>query len=231
MPNILFVEDDKLIQQNYTDLLKTAGFHVTAVSDSASALEKFDPADTHLVILDVTLGDDSEAGFNICSKLRSISETLPIIFLTGLDSDIDKISGMRLGADDYITKDVSFEYLLVRIKALLRRIEILSKNRTEEQDELQRGDLVINMENLSAYWKNQKLKLSLTQLWMVHALISNRGYIRTNQQLMEAAKITIQPNTVAVHIRNIRQIFQAVDPDFSAIKSERSMGYRWVTDN
>lgn len=230
MPTILFAEDDQLIRNNYSTLLSRAGFEVIGVEDSDSALLNFDPSQIHLVILDITLGKDADAGFHLCSKIRGISETVPIIFLTGLNTDTDKISGMRLGADDYLTKDVSFEYLLVRIKTLLHRIEVLRKNIGGAPDDLKRGNIVINMDTLSASWKNKRLKLTLTQLWMVHTLVINRGNIRTPQQLMEAAKLVIQPNTVAVHIRNIRKAFEEVDSKFNAIQAERSLGYRWVDE-
>jgi two-component system OmpR family response regulator len=230
MPTILFVEDDPLIRNNYSKLLSRAGFEVTGVEDSESALLNFDPSRVHLVILDITLGKDADAGFHLCSKIRSISETVPIIFLTGLNTDIDKISGIRLGADDYLTKDMSFEYLLARIKALLHRIEVLRKNIDGAPDDFKRGNIVLNMDTLSVSWKNKRPRLTLTQLWMVHALVINRGNIRTPQQLMEAAKLVVQPNTVAVHIRNIRKAFEEVDPEFNAIQAERSLGYRWVDE-
>ena len=231
MPNILLVEDDEAISDYYSDLLKHSGFDVTAVNNSASALQHFEISHTDLVILDIVLGEDTEAGFHLCTEIRSLSHSVPIIFLTSLDSDIDKISGMRLGADDYITKDVSVDYLVVRIKALLRRNDVLSGKATGEQiNELKRGNLHINMDTLSAKWKNQPVDLNLTQLWMVHVLASNRGYVRTPQQLMKAANITVQAGTIVVHIRNIRKLFKVVDPDFDSIKTERGIGYRWVNN-
>lgn len=227
--NILYVEDDKIIRDNYAEFLEQSGFNVTEAADQESALQLFNVDDYDLVLLDVTLGSDTEAGFKVCSKIRSITETIPVIFLTSLDSDIDRISGMRLGADDYITKDVSFEYLLVRIKTLLHRIQILTQT-GDDSNYVQYDDLIINIENLTASWKKQRLDLSLTHLWLVHALINNRGNVCTVQQLMEAAKITVQPNTISVHINHIRKAFQSVDADFSAIRSERGMGYRWMAD-
>ena len=230
MAKIMFVEDDGIIRDNYSELLTAAGYTVHGFADSGSALRHFEITNTDLAIIDIVLGDDSEAGFNLCAELRKRSEKLPIIFLTSLDSDIDKISGMRLGADDYLTKDISLTYLLVRIKALLHRTGILMGTTNASHNELKRGDLTINLDTMYATWKDQSLNLSLTQLWMVHALASNRGYVRTPQQLMDAANIVIQTNTLTVHMRNIRQIFEAVDPSFVAIRTERGMGYRWVAD-
>ena len=227
MERILFVEDNEAVRRSYTGLLSQAGFEVTAVEDSATALKHFELSRFHLAIIDIALGNDKEAGFHLCTEIRKRSETLPIIFLTALDSDFDKICGMRLGADDYITKDVNADYLIVRVKALLRRMAILNKQLKEPAEILERGDLSLDMVTLTASWKNKLVDLSLTQLWMVYALVSHIGYVRSPEQLMEAAKISVQPNTLTTHIANIRKKFQAVDPEFSAIKSERGAGYRW----
>lgn len=229
MPTILFVEDDENIRNGYAELLKRAGFEVSAFADGETALVHFDPIQTELVILDISLGDDTEAGFHLCAELRRRSETVPIIFLTCHDSDFDKISGMRLGADDYLTKDVNVDYLVVRIKALLHRIAILNKRIKEKpENKIQRGDLMLNMDTLNCTWKGQPLDLNLTQLWMLHDLVSNRNQVRNAEQIMNAANMTIQPSTVAGHIMNIRKLFQTVDPDFTAIRTERGFGYRWV---
>lgn len=231
MPSILFVEDDLPIREYYSDLLIDAGFEVTAAADSASALASYETSRPDLVLLDISLGSDSDAGFDLCMTLRTRSEILPIIFLTSHDSDFDKISGMRLGADDYITKDVNIDYLIVRIKALLKRISLLSKKLpTSPAEQLDLGDLSLNMDKLTASWKNKKLDLSLTQLWMLHALASHAGYVRTPEQLMKAASTVIELNTLTVHISNIRKSFETIDAEFSAIKTERGMGYRWITE-
>lgn len=228
MYKILFVEDNKDIRESYSKLLKQAGFEVSAVADSSSALKHFDQAKTDLVILDIILGSDSDAGFNLCTELRKRSNSIPIIFLTSLDSDFDKISGMRLGADDYLTKDINIDYLLVRIKALLRRVEVLSGKNNDVLKEMSCGDLIINLDTLTATWKHQALDLNITQIWMLHALTHKPGHVLSIQQLMDAANMTIQANTVAVHIMNIRKAFQAVDANFDAIKNERGIGYRWL---
>jgi two-component system OmpR family response regulator len=230
MASIMLVEDDDLLRENFAELLRDEGFDVEAFADRPAALRRFEQPLPDLVILDITLGKETEAGFQLCSELRKRSETIPVIFFTSHDSDFDKISGMRFGVDDYLTKDVSMDYLVVRIKALLRRIETLSGVRAESGNELRRGDLALNMDTLTAQWKGETLNLSLTQLWILHALASHTGHVKSYEQLMCAAKVTVEPNTIAAHIKNIRKLFQAVDPAFSAIKTERSMGYRWVAD-
>lgn len=225
MNTILLVEDEVAIRDYYTGALTGAGFEVVSHKDSASAIQQFETAPPDLALLDITLGEDTDAGFHLCMELRKRSKMLPIIFLTSHDSDFDKISGMRLGADDYITKDVNVEYLIVRIKALLNRIEAMSDNNASNNT-IKQGDLTVSMDTLSVFWKEEKVDLSLTQLWMVHALASKINCVRTPQQLMDAANITVESNTITVHINNIRSQFQAIDPDFSAIRTERGIGYR-----
>ena len=230
-PTILLVEDDENVREGYAELLKRAGFEVAAFADGDTAIAHFDPVQTELVILDISLGDDTEAGFHLCAELRRRSETVPIIFLTCHDSDFDKISGMRLGADDYITKEVNVDYLIVRIKALLHRNAILSRRVKEKPgNKILRGDLMLNMDTLKCTWKDQPLDFNLTQLWMLHDLVSNRNQVRSAEQIMNAANMIIQPSTVAGHIMNIRKVFQTADPDFSAIRTERGLGYRWVDE-
>ena len=181
MQNILLVEDDKDISDYYTSSLQQTGFMVTTANNLVEALQIFRESCFDLVILDIVLNDDTEAGFKICKKIRSKSRDIPIIFLSSLDSDTCKISGMELDADDYITKDVSMEYLVVRIKALLHRTKILSSTKeTKLSEELILGSLNINTETLTAKWKDTPVNLSLTQLWMVHALISSKIGIAIN---------------------------------------------------
>lgn len=229
MANILYVEDNDTIRQNFSKMMEKEGFEVTAFADSHSALQQFEVDRFDLAVLDITLGNETEGGFELCMELRKRSQSLPIIFFTSHDSDFDKISGMRLGADDYLTRDININYLLVRIKALLRRVKVLSGSDTQTPEVLKQGDLMLNMGSLYAEWKNQPIHLSLTQLWLVYAMANQPGHARSLRQLMEAANLTIQPNTVAAHIKTIRDLFLKIDPDFNSIKTERGIGYRWVS--
>lgn len=230
MPRILFVEDDEVIRDNYAQLLRDAGFDVADFGNYEDGFKYFETTKPDLALLDIILGKDKEAGFNLCAALRTQSPTLPIIFLTSLDSDFDKITGMRIGADDYITKDINFDYLLVRINALLRRVHALKHTLKDSPKELTRNGLSINMDTMRVKWKHKPVDLNLTQVWMVHALAKDPGNAKTPDQLMTAAKLVLQPNTIVVHIKKIRNAFLAIDPDFDAIKTERSMGYRWVDE-
>lgn len=229
MKTIAFVEDDEILRENFAEMLRADGFAVVLFSAADEALRGIKRAVPDLVLLDIGLGRDADGGFALCLELRKLSEILPIIFFTSHDSDVDKISGLRLGADDYITKDVSLDYLLVRIEALLRRFEILSSGACVARSTMVRGDLSLDLDELRACWKGVPLPLTLTQFWMVHALAEHPGHVKTPDQLMRAASIRVEPNTVAAHVKNIRQLFLQVDPGFTCIHTERGIGYRWIT--
>ena len=124
---IALVEDDPTIRQNYADALARAGYEVAAFGDRPSALRALATRLPELAIIDIGLGADIDGGFELCRELRAASARLPIIFLTARDSDFDVVSGLRVGADDYVTKDVSLPHLLARIAALFRRMDALSQ--------------------------------------------------------------------------------------------------------
>src|SRR5204863_7316423 len=120
-----------------------------------------------LALIDIGLGAEIDGGFTLCRELRARSAALPIIFLTARDSDFDAVSGLRLGADDYLTKDVSLPHLLARISALFRRIDALREPKAAEEV-LERGALKLDAKRFSASWKGRPVGLTLTEFWMVH---------------------------------------------------------------
>jgi two-component system OmpR family response regulator len=223
---ILIVEDEPLIRENYTQAIRKYGYEVTAVADRATAMKLLMVRLPDLVILDVSLKDDPEGGFELCRSLRSQSKTLPIIFLTALDSELDKISGIRLDADDYLTKDVSLQYLLARIAALFRRNQALSEPPKQEMI-IVRDSLKIDLHRLSCSWKEHQIPLTLTEFWIVHALADIPGHVKDRDQLMQDAKAIVDDSTVTSHIKRIRKKFLEFDESFTAIDTVYGMGYRW----
>jgi two-component system OmpR family response regulator len=131
---IALVEDDAAIRENYIMALKAQGYSVNAYEDRPSAAEAFNHTLPDLAIIDIGLKDEIEGGFMLCQQLRGLSQTLPIIFFTARDNDVDTISGLRMGADDYLTKDISMAHLLARIAALFRRTDLLAAP-TEQKDD------------------------------------------------------------------------------------------------
>lgn len=233
---IMFVEDDAVVRNNYAELLSDEGFDIEAFADQQSALDRANQELPDLALLDISLHHERDAGFQLCSDLRRLSKKLPILFFTSHDSEVDKISGIRLGADGYITKDVSIDYLVTRMEAMLRRCAELSTcdpyhcENSSASEVLALGPLSIDMDRLAAHWRGEKVELSLIQMRIVYDLAVQPGRVRSYSQLMRAADIFVEPNTVTSHIRAVRGAFKAIDPEFGQIKSERGAGYRWVAD-
>jgi two-component system, OmpR family, response regulator len=233
MRRVLLVEDDEILRRNYETLLHAHQLSVCACATKSNAIAAFDRERFDIVILDIMLGDDPEAGFELCLAFRKKRRTIPIIFLTERTEDHDRISGLRLGADDYIAKTVSGTYLAARINALIRRIEALTDRVIEAVAETSNTDespLRIDDQLSRAYWRNAPLALSLTQFWILKDLFEHPGRVRSTTDLMRAANISVQPNTIAVHIKTIREEIQKITPDFACIKSEHARGYRWVDE-
>jgi two-component system OmpR family response regulator len=179
-----------------------------------------------LAVIDIGLKDEPEGGFALCRDLRAMSAELPIIFLTARDSELDAVSGLRLGADDYLTKDLSLTHLLARVTALFRRIDALTQPASRDHV-VTRGMLVIDTERLHAAWQEKPLGLTLTEFWIVHALTKNPGHVKNRQQLMDAANVVLDDNTITSHIKRIRRKFQCIDASFDGIETMYGMGYRW----
>ncbi|RWP18508.1 MAG: response regulator [Mesorhizobium sp.] len=231
MKRVLLVEDDPILRSNYETLLSAHRLSVHACADTSSAVTTFNSENFDLVLLDVTLGSDYEAGFELCRQFREKRKEVPIIFLTEHDQDADRISGLRMGADDYLTKTISGSYLVARINALIRRIETLTSRGNDAQVRSRESSSLRLDDSLSrAYWKESPLDLSLTQYWILRELFQNKGEVRSISELMKAANITVQPNTIVVHIKSVREELEKHEPGFSAIKSERARGYRWVEE-
>lgn len=232
LKKIVLVEDDDVIRENYAELLTDEGFDVETSRNRKEAIASFGRELPDLAIIDISLDEEREGGFQLCLHLRQMSPVLPILFLTSHGSEIDKISGFRLGADDYLTKDISFEYLLARIDALLRRYETL-KNWNSENDATpsnlyNRKKLQIDQDRMLVFWDKKTVGLTLTQFWILQELLTEPGQVKTYRELMNAAKIYVEPNTISAHIKAIRNRFKACDENFNAIRSERGAGYRWL---
>jgi two-component system OmpR family response regulator len=223
---IALVEDDPAIRANYTDALARQGYDVAAYASRREALAAFAVRLPDLAILDIGLGAEVDGGFTLCRELRALSDTLPILFLTARDSDFDTVVGLRLGADDYLTKDVSLPHLLARIAALFRRVDALTSPANRE-DTLERGPLRLDAKRLEAGWQGHAVPLTVTEFWMVHALARHPGHVKTRDQLMNDARLTVDDATITSHVKRIRRKFLAADPEFAAIEAVYGAGYRW----
>lgn len=223
---VAVIEDEFALRENYADVLRKQGYTVQTFANRKDAMVVFEQRLPDLAIIDIGLEDEADGGFTLCRSLRSMSETLPIIFLTARDSDVDTVSGLRIGADDYLTKDISLPHLLARISALFRRLDAMREPVSDEA-ELQQGDLTMDAQRMVAKWKNKNLDLTVTEFWMVHALAKYVGHVKNRQQLMQESQMVVDDSTITSHIKRIRKKFVQTDSDFDCIETVYGMGYRW----
>ena len=223
---IAIVEDEPAIRANYTEALRRQGYDVAAYANRREAMAGMQTRLPDLALIDIGLGDEIDGGFTLCRDLRAKSETLAIIFLTARDSDFDTVIGLRIGADDYLTKDISLPHLLARISALFRRMDAVASH-TDAEELLNRGDLQLDLKRMAVQWQGQLVALTVTEFWMVHALAKFPGHLKDRDHLMSEAKLTVDDATITSHIKRIRKKFAALDANFDAIDTVYGMGYRW----
>ena len=228
---IAIVEDDPDQRSNYVDAITKKGYDVTAYSSRRQALEGFENDLPDLAILDIILGDEVDAGFEICRDLLARSASLPVIFLTERINEIDKISGLRLGAWDYLPKPISLDYLAERISSLLRINEARGQSAASGTNSAKTvGELSIDQEALLVSWKGQTINLSGTEFRMLAKLVRVPGHAVSYDTLMNPTmQSLVTNNTINTHMRNIRKKFESIDEEFDCIKSEYGFGYRWST--
>ena len=225
---IAIVEDEPAIRENYAAAFTREGYVVRTYGNRAQAMAAFAARLPDLAVIDISLEDEPEGGFELCRQLRALSAELPIIFLTARDSELDAVSALRLGADDFLTKDLSLAHLSARVNALFRRVDALRKPPESQEQPVRRGPLALDVERMRVEWDGQVVLLSLTEFWIVHALARHPGHVKNRQQLMDAANVVLDDNTITSHVKRIRRKFQSIAPAFDALQTVYGMGYRWV---
>jgi two-component system OmpR family response regulator len=229
MRRIAIVEDEPSLRANVAEALARQGYEVSSYAARAEARAAFRTRLPDLALIDIGLADDVDGGFELCRALRAQSATLPIIFLSARDSEFDIVAGLRLGADDYVTKDTSLPHLAARIAALFRRSDLTGLPASTE-DVVTRGALTLDLKRLTVHWQGRPVDLTLTEFWMVHALARYPGHVKDRDSLMREARIVVDDSTITSHVKRIRRKFQAVDEAFDRIASVYGMGYRWLAD-
>jgi two-component system OmpR family response regulator len=228
---IVYVEDNDSARESYAQGLRDEGFEVSAYGNKDDAIAALRTQLPDLALLDVSHADDRDAGYQICAEIRRISAKTPIIFLTNRHGEVDRISGLRLGADDYISKEASIDYIVVRIEALFRRLDAMRGiGEPQERPTAVTSGIELDEVYSTVSWKGKQIEMPLTHFWMVRDMCLNPGKVRSHRELMKAACIVVEPNTIAVHIKAIRSTFSSHDPLFGSIKTERGRGYRWVEE-
>lgn len=223
---IALVEDDQALRDNYVSALSKQGYEVKTYANRQQAEMAFAKQLPDLAIVDIGLEDEIDGGFAVCQTLRSLSKTLPIIFFTARDNDYDTICGLRMGADDYLTKDISLPHLLARIAALFRRTELLNEPQVPS-DIIESGDLLMDAKRMTVKWKGQFIELTVTEFWMLHAIAKYAGHVKSRQQLMDESKMVVDDTTITSHIKRVRKKFVQIDASFDRVETVYGMGYRW----
>ena len=231
MSKIALVDDDRNILTSVSMTLETEGFDVETYTDGQSALDAFSRSMPDLEILDIKM--PRMGGMDLLQRLRQKS-SLPVIFLTSKDDEVDEILGLRMGADDYVTKPFSQRLLLERIRSLLRRKDAnegkLVGEESEDTKVLVRGELSIDPLRHSVTWKGLNVTLTVTEFLLLQALAQRPGFVKSRDQLMDVAydeQIYVDDRTLDSHIKRLRKKMRSVDNSFSAIETLYGIGYRY----
>ena len=230
MRTIAIVEDDADQRDNYVHALESQGYAIQQYGNRRDALDGFERQPPDLAILDIMLGDELDGGFDLCRDLRRRNPHMPIIFLTARDSDIDRVSGLRLDAWDYITKPVNLEFLAVRVASLFRIAARLQTD-SEQPSVLMLGELELDENTMSVSWQGRDLSFTLTEFWLIESLARQPGHVKTYDALMQITRQhAVEKNTINGYVRRIRKKFKEADRDFAMIETVFGVGYRWKPD-
>ncbi|MFT6047192.1 MAG: two-component system OmpR family response regulator [Arenicella sp.] len=227
---VAIVEDDFDQRENYADALKQSGYAVATYSNRRDALIGMKQNMPDLAILDIMLENEMDGGFDLCRDLRALSPTLPIIFLTARDTDIDRVSGLRLDAWDYLTKPLNMQFLSVRINSLFRIVDSLAQpnNDGKNRDLLVVNELSIDEDSMSIRWQGKELSLTLTEFWLIESMARHPGHVKTYENMMQITRQSyVERNTINGYIRRIRNKFKEIDSDFKHIQTVFGVGYKW----
>jgi len=226
--NIALVDDDRNILTSVSMSLEAEGFNVKTYNDGEEGLEGITTTPPDLVVLDIKM--PRMDGMEVLTKLREKS-ALPVIFLTSKDDEVDEVIGLRMGADDYITKPFSQRLLIERIRALLRRQQLQAEpEKVNEEEVTERGDLRLDDSRHLCTWKGDAVNLTVTEYLLVKALAQRPGHVKNRDQLIDLAygeNIYVDDRTIDSHIKRVRKKFKAVDKAFNQIETLYGIGYRY----
>jgi two-component system response regulator ChvI len=231
---IALVDDDRNILTSVSIALQTEGFLTRVYSDGDTALKALIDNPPDLAIFDIKM--PRMDGLELLRRLREKSQ-IPVIFLTSKDDELDEALGLAMGADDYISKPFSQRLLIARIRAILRRAEVMAVPGGEDQSEasgpIERGRLTMDPPRHRTGWNGEPVTLTVTEFLILETLAQRPGIVKTRNQLMDAAyqdDIYVDDRTIDSHIKRLRRKFRQVDPDFDAIETLYGAGYRFSED-
>jgi two-component system response regulator ChvI len=225
---IVLVDDDRNILTSVAMALEAEGFEVRTYGDGEEALRGLTSRPASLAVLDIKM--PRMDGMELLSRLRQTS-SMPVIFLTSKDDELDELLGLRMGADDYITKPFSQRLLIERIRALLRREEHRSGNvGAEPGSVIERGDLMLDSGKHLCTWKGKPVPLTVTEFLLIKTLAQRPGHVKSRNQLIDTAygeHIYVDDRTIDSHVKRVRRKFKEVDDGFNQIETLYGAGYRY----
>ncbi|WP_448657789.1 response regulator transcription factor [Sphingomonas sp. CJ99] len=233
---IALVDDDRNILTSVSIALQAEGFVTRVYSDGDAALRALIDNPPDLAVLDIKM--PRMDGLELLRRLREKSR-LPVIFLTSKDDELDEALGLALGADDYIAKPFSQRLLIARIRAILRRSELVRTDADaapldgETAPLLARGRLTMDPARHAVLWDGKSVTLTVTEFLILETLAQRPGIVKTRNQLMDAAyqdDIYVDDRTIDSHIKRVRRKFREVDPEFDSIKTLYGAGYRFADE-
>jgi two-component system response regulator ChvI len=234
MATITLVDDDENIVASVSLALESHGHTVTACHDGVAGLESLTSNPPDLAILDVKM--PRMDGMELLRRLRQTSN-MPVIMLTSKDEEIDEILGFNLGADDYIHKPFSQRLLLERVKAVLRRADVIEADAAPGAPPaepgakaMRRGKLTLDPERHDSLWDGKPVRLTVTEFLLLQSLAQRPGFVKSRDNLMDAAyddQVYVDDRTIDSHIKRMRKKFRQVDNSFDAIETLYGVGYRY----
>ncbi|MEE4209730.1 MAG: response regulator transcription factor [Parvularcula sp.] len=231
MASIALIDDDENILTSVSIALESEGYGVTTFTDGASALDGILSKIPDLVLSDIKM--PRMDGVELLRRLR-VESSVPFIFLTSKDEEIDEVLGLTLGADDYVKKPFSQRLLLERVKTVLRRADAAASPSRDDADQiLKRGSLTLDPPQHACSWKGEGVTLTVTEFLILHALAARPGFVKSRDALMDAAyddQVYVDDRTIDSHIKRIRKKFRQVDPSFDGIETLYGVGYKYKCD-
>jgi DNA-binding response OmpR family regulator len=224
---IMLVDDEESIQKLLTYPLQREGYRVVQARDGEEALKRFSEQPVDLVVLDVML--PRVDGLEVCRRLRTDS-AVPIIMLTARDDEVDKVLGLELGADDYITKPFSIREFRSRIRAVLRRATLVAERREQSDGAIVADGLAIDPAKRTVTAAGEPVQLTYVEFEVLHTLALHPGRVYTRQALLEAVwgdSAYREPRTIDVHIRHLREKIEPDPREPVYIFTVRGVGYRF----
>ena len=222
---IILIDDDSNILMSISLSLRAEGWEVESFTDSEKGLIALQRNKPDIAILDIKM--PRLDGMQVLQKLRNFSD-LPVIFLTSKDDELDEAIGLRMGADDYITKPFSQKLLIERIRAVLRRGSLKDSNQSNQL--IKRGDLSLDPDRHLCKWKEDEIRLTVTEFLILHSLALRPGLVKNRDQLIDIAygeTIYVDDRTIDSHIKRMRRKFRVIDKEFDSIETLYGVGYRY----